>query len=77
MNVEKVEGPFYLLNDDIIKNEDDRKHPEFEGRTVYEFIRVQDGIAIFGGSSGTFFRSAAYLDLPLLRQSPSRTASIA
>ena len=66
MNVEKVEGPFYLLNDDIIKNEDDRKHPEFEGRTVYEFIRVQDGIAIFlEDHLERFFRSAAYLDLPL------------
>lgn len=66
MNVEKVEGPFYLLNDDLIKNEDGRKQPEFEGQTVYELIRVQDGIAIFlEDHLERFFRSAAYLDLPL------------
>ncbi|MDK2780453.1 MAG: branched-chain amino acid aminotransferase [Trichococcus sp.] len=66
MNLEIVEGPYYLLNEELIKNEDGGKHPEFEGRTVYEVIRVQDGIAIFlEDHLDRFFRSAAYLDLPL------------
>ena len=64
--MEKVEGPYYLLNDDLVKNTDGESYPEFEGRTVYEVIRVEDGIAIFlEDHLDRFFRSAAYLDLPL------------
>lgn len=72
--MEKVEGPYYLLNDDLVRNEDSGSYPEFEGRTVYELIRVQDGIAIFlEDHLDRFFRSAAYLDLPL----PATAESIA
>ncbi|WP_106450895.1 aminotransferase class IV [Trichococcus alkaliphilus] len=64
--MEKVEGPYYLLNDELVKNTDGESYPEFEGRTVYEVIRVEDGIAIFlEDHLDRFFRSAAYLDLPL------------
>jgi len=72
--MEKVEGPYYLLNDDLVKNEDGGSYPEFEGRTVYELIRVQDGIAVFlEDHLDRFFRSAAYLNLPL----PATAESIA
>ena len=64
--MEKVEGSYYLLNDELVKNADGESYPEFEGRTVYEVIRVEDGIAIFlEDHLDRFFRSAAYLDLPL------------
>ena len=64
--MEKVEGPYYIMNDDHVKNTDGESYPEFEGRTVYEVIRVEDGIAIFlEDHLDRFFRSAAYLDLPL------------
>ncbi|WP_107995030.1 aminotransferase class IV [Trichococcus paludicola] len=64
--MEKVEGPYHLLNDELVKNTDGESYPEFEGRTVYEVIRVEDGIAIFlEDHLDRFFRSAAYLDLPL------------
>ncbi len=66
MHVEKVEGPYYLLNDELVKNAEGGSYPEFEGRTVYEVIRVEAGIAIFlEDHLDRFFRSAAYLDLPL------------
>lgn len=66
MHVEKVEGPYYLLNDELVKNADGGSYPKFEGRTVYEVIRVENGIAIFlEDHLDRFFRSAAYLDLPL------------
>lgn len=64
--MEKVEGPYHLLNEELVKNTDGKSYPEFEGRTVYEVIRVEDGIAIFlEDHLDRFFRSAAYLDLPL------------
>jgi len=72
--MEKVEGPYYLLNDYLVKNEDCGSYPEFEGRTVYELIRVQDGIAVFlEDHLDRFFRSAAYLNQPL----PATAESIA
>lgn len=64
--MEKVEGPYYLLNDELVKNEEGVSYPEFEGRTVYELIRVEDGIALFlEDHLDRFVRSAAYLDLEL------------
>jgi branched-chain amino acid aminotransferase len=63
--MEKIEGQFYFVNERLEKTEDSAAFPVFEGQTVYELIRVQDGIALFlEDHLERFFRSAAYLDLP-------------
>lgn len=62
--MEKIEGQFYFVNDRLEKTGDSAAFPVFEGQTVYELIRVQDGIALFlEDHLERFFRSSAYLDL--------------
>lgn len=75
--MEKVEEEYYFLNERMEKSADSFVLPVFEGQTVYELIRVQDGIALFlEDHLERFYQSAAYLNLPIVATPAEMTERI-